>query len=41
LGPIIIIALALAFRYLYKKDNSVEWMKKKKKFIPNFLGTPS
>jgi len=24
LGPIVIIALALAFRYLYKKDNSVE-----------------
>ncbi len=24
LGPIVIIALALALRYLYKKDNSVE-----------------
>jgi cytochrome b involved in lipid metabolism len=24
LGPIVIIALALAFRYLYKKDNNVE-----------------
>ncbi len=38
LGPIVIIALALALRYLYKKDNSVEWMKKKyrhSKFFKN------
>jgi hypothetical protein len=38
LGPIVILALALALRYLYKKNNNVEWMKKII-FIPNFSRT--
>jgi hypothetical protein len=40
LGPIVILALALTFRYLYKKDSNVEWVEKNY-LHPKFFKNPS
>ncbi len=41
LGPIVILALALTLRYLYKKNSSVEWMRKKLSSLQVFQEPPT